>query len=666
MKTSSIALRVADFLKGYPPFEYMQAGDVLHLAMLGRVKFHEEGEYIFKEGDPRGPWLYVIQQGTVRIVHNTPHGEELVDMRGEGDLLGISWFLSEKVFVHSALTETDTLLYALPWDEFAPLAHKYPQVSRYLAAYFSLRPDFQLPDPQEGRTPGLPGSATEAADSWLTETAPLAERARRRRLTGPPTLSVREAARRLTAARQEALVVVDETERPLGIVTETDLLTRAATGEVPLDAPVEAIMSRPVLTAPAGLSAGEVVMRMLRRHVRHIIVTTDGTPAGVVEGLIGQRDVQLLYGRLPMALGQEVRVARDRATLNDLRDRAEVMLRAALQERAPLSWAGDFISEVDGQMTERLLELAEAEMAAEGLQKPSGSYCWLALGAEGRRERFLRTYQETALVYSDPPPGEEAAAQAWHLSLAERVSGWLAELGFRASPEGLSAAQAGCCRPLSAWRKLFTSWIENPVEENILARLPMFDLRAVAGEAGLVAALKEHMADEISRNPRFIPLAANDSLASLPPLTIFRNSVVDKDGLWWTCIDTRQHALQPLVDTARVFALGAPGPDPLNTSSRFLQVARRLPAHRELFEDAAEAARVALYHQALAGFRHGDNGQFIRPSELSKIDQEILKGVFRTIVQIIEFTARNFGLTQAPAEEENEEPEEESATVESG
>jgi CBS domain-containing protein len=470
----------------------------------------------------------------------------------------------------------------------------------------------------------------------------------------------------LAQAKQEALVVVDETGRPIGIVTETDLVTRAATGDVPLDAPVEALMSRPVLTAPPGLSAGEVVLRMMRRHVRHVIVTADGTPGSAVEGLIGQRDLQLLYGRLPTALGLEIRSARNRTTLADLRDRADVLLRTALQERAPLSWAGDFISEVDGQITGRLLELAEGELTGEGLKRPRGTYCWLALGAEGRRERFLRTYQETALLYEDPAPGEETATQTWYLNLAERVSTWLAELGFRASPDGLSAAQGGCCRSLSGWRALFTTWIENPVEENILSRLPVFDLRAVAGDANLAAALREHLLQEVAGNPRFIPLAANDSLASLPPLTIFRNSVVDKDGLWWTCIDTRQHALQPLVDTARVFALEAAGPDPLNTSARFLQAARRLPAHRVLFEDAAEAARAALYHQALAGFRHGDNGQFIRPSELSKIDLEILKGVFREIVQVIEFTSRHFGLAPTPPEEKPAEAEAETATAKTG
>jgi len=659
MKTSSIALRVADFLKEHPPFEYMEPADVQRLASLGRVKFHEEGEYIFRQGEPRGPWLYVIQQGTVRVVQNTPRGEELVDMRGVGDLLGISWFLSEKTFVQSARTETDTLLYALPWDDFAPLARKYPKVSRYLAAYFSLRPDFQLPDPQAGTAPSRAGSTTEAADTWLSATAPLAERARWRLLTGLPTMSVRDAAQRLRT-RGDALVVVDTGGRPLGVITETDLVHRVATGEVPLLAPVEAIMSRPVWTVRPGLTAGEIVLEMLRHKVRHLVVTVDGTTATSVAGLISERDTQVLYGRLPIALGMEIRTAPDAAALRAFRERAEDLLKFALQERAPLSWAGDFISEVDDQITARLLDLAAAEMAASGEPAPGVNFCWLAVGAEGRRERLLRSHQETALVFADPPPGREAAVQAWFLRLAEQVTAGLAAVGFRPSPEGMVAAQPGCCRSLSSWRGVFQTWIESPVEENILSRLPFFDLRAVAGAGELAEQLRGHVRARIAEQAQFILLAANDSLANLPPLTIFRNAVVDKEGLLWTCIDTRQHALQPLADMARVFALEAGGPDPLSTSARFLQAAQRLPAGRAALEDAAEAARATLYHQALAGFRHGDNGQFIRPEELSKIDQEILKGVFRAVVQAADFTAQHFklaGLAEAAAEAEEQPAE---------
>ena len=71
MKTSSIALRVADFLMQYPPFQFMTEDELLKLVDSGRVKFHESEEHIFQEGEPRGPHFYVVQQGTVHIFKNT-------------------------------------------------------------------------------------------------------------------------------------------------------------------------------------------------------------------------------------------------------------------------------------------------------------------------------------------------------------------------------------------------------------------------------------------------------------------------------------------------------------------------------------------------------------------------------------------------------------------
>ncbi|MCC5021818.1 MAG: hypothetical protein J6386_03005 [Candidatus Synoicihabitans palmerolidicus] len=47
VKTSSISLRVADFIKKYPFFDYLEEADLLALARSGRVKFHESDELIF-------------------------------------------------------------------------------------------------------------------------------------------------------------------------------------------------------------------------------------------------------------------------------------------------------------------------------------------------------------------------------------------------------------------------------------------------------------------------------------------------------------------------------------------------------------------------------------------------------------------------------------------
>ena len=65
MRTSTIAYRVADFLRSHAPFQYTPESDLLDLARSGRVKFYEADEYIFREEEVRKPWIYVIQQGRV-------------------------------------------------------------------------------------------------------------------------------------------------------------------------------------------------------------------------------------------------------------------------------------------------------------------------------------------------------------------------------------------------------------------------------------------------------------------------------------------------------------------------------------------------------------------------------------------------------------------------
>ena len=119
MKTASIGHRVADFLRRYPPFEYVEEDELLELARDGRVQFHEYDEILFQQGQPRKRFVYVIQQGVVRLIQETDRGELLRDIRGDGNLLGIGRFWGDPKHRFTARTDTDVILYALPADSFA-------------------------------------------------------------------------------------------------------------------------------------------------------------------------------------------------------------------------------------------------------------------------------------------------------------------------------------------------------------------------------------------------------------------------------------------------------------------------------------------------------------------------------------------------------------------
>ena len=100
---------------------------------------HERGEALFWEGREPGPYVFVIQQGTVRLVNETDEGEELRDILGAGDLLGIGRFLGRNTYRHTARAATDVVLYCLHADDIERVIATHEDVARYLEATASVR-----------------------------------------------------------------------------------------------------------------------------------------------------------------------------------------------------------------------------------------------------------------------------------------------------------------------------------------------------------------------------------------------------------------------------------------------------------------------------------------------------------------------------------------------
>ena len=130
LKTSAIILRVADFLKGFPPFNYLPDEALLELARSGRVQFCEKGEILFDQHTTHGRYFYVINKGSVRLVRG--EAQKLSDLRGPGDFVGAGAVLGEATHTDSALVDEDSILYALDASVFTRLCAESPRVSRFL------------------------------------------------------------------------------------------------------------------------------------------------------------------------------------------------------------------------------------------------------------------------------------------------------------------------------------------------------------------------------------------------------------------------------------------------------------------------------------------------------------------------------------------------------
>jgi signal-transduction protein with cAMP-binding, CBS, and nucleotidyltransferase domain len=137
----------------------------------------------------------------------------------------------------------------------------------------------------------------------------------------------------------------------------------------------------------------------------------------------------------------------------------------------------------------------------------------------------------------------------------------------------------------------------------------------------------------------FVQVLANDCLASLPPLTFFQDSVVDSVGEHQSTFQLERSALRPLVDVGRVFGLAGRAVLGRSTVERFDHARTRLPEHDALFREAADTFRIVLWQQGRIGITQGSQGADLPPSLLSRHDRQALKGSFRSILRLLEFTA---------------------------
>jgi CBS domain-containing protein len=104
---------------------------------------------------------------------------------------------------------------------------------------------------------------------------------RKRPVSIPPDWTIVEAARRMNEASVGAIVVVDG-DRPVGIVTDRDLVVRAVASGVPPDARVDAVMSTDLVTIPATADLRDAFKLFHSHAIRRIPIVDGGRLVGMV------------------------------------------------------------------------------------------------------------------------------------------------------------------------------------------------------------------------------------------------------------------------------------------------------------------------------------------------------------------------------------------------
>ncbi|HMH09075.1 MAG TPA: CBS domain-containing protein [Candidatus Nitrosopolaris rasttigaisensis] len=103
------------------------------------------------------------------------------------------------------------------------------------------------------------------------------------------TTNIQEAAKKMKDKNVSSLVVVDMRGKPMGLVTERDLVRKVCINDVRSSTVTsKEIMSFPLITIEASSSPSAAADMMLKNNVRHLLVVDEGSlnkPIGIITPL---------------------------------------------------------------------------------------------------------------------------------------------------------------------------------------------------------------------------------------------------------------------------------------------------------------------------------------------------------------------------------------------
>ena len=313
-----------------------------------------------------------------------------------------------------------------------------------------------------------------------------------------------------------------------------------------------------------------------------------------------------------------------------------------LRDLAARDLSGRLLTRLISAFNDRL-SLRVIELTARRHRLPAVSWCWLALGSEGRHEQTFISDQDNGLVFSAADRHEADALRQLFLPFAQDVNRRLADCGFTLCTGGIMAGNPLWCLSLDEWRQQFFEWVRRPEPQALLNATIFFDLRPLHGDADLGETLRSLLLSLTVETPAFLHLMATNALQASVPLN-FRGEVAGDSGESGEQVDLKKFGSRIFVDAARIFALSG-GARAVNTSARLRDagLAAGLQADEIVAVDAAfsHILRLRLGHQIGAG-PEGGNG--VPLASLNDVDRAILKESLKQARRLQQRLKLNYGL----------------------
>lgn len=446
--------------------------------------------------------------------------------------------------------------------------------------------------------------------------------------TSPASASVRAMAELMRERRLGAVIILADDRRPLGIVTERDLVYKAlADGAGDLTA-LE-VMSSPLITVGAEEHVHQAVYLMMKHKCRRLVVVDS---EGHLSGFLSMRDLLRLGGYEAGMISTRIDTARDITALRALRPEIDEFIHVLFLSDFDGRSLAEILTDFNDAVVRRVIQLNIIRLEEERLHKPPVPFAWVCFGSEGRHEQVLRGDQDNGLILaSSGSPG----ARDYFRRLASGVNEDLAAIGFELCKGGVMAREDQYFGGLDEWRDRVFGMIRGSQDGKTLRDLTIFlDCRLVEGEPSLVQDLWSFTHEHLQTFPPALRALADDAVTKPTALNFLGRLQYEKGPDGRRGINIKRWGMLPLVAGVKALAM--------ERQVRTTGTAERIAALQQLGALERESASSLLSaHQLFLKLKlensleqaiHGQVGaHFFYPDEWTEWERQDLKRAFKAV-----------------------------------
>ena len=599
---------------------------------------YQPGDFIFREKEPARKGLFIVFNGILEIVVSSERGQDLViSLRRPGEFFGEAVLFSEEPYPAGIRAATESLVGFLPKDVLIEVLNKNLDFTAAFNKILTERlRDLYLEISRESQLePHKSLNITKKAYDLLNAEV----------VKATPGDSLKTIATLMAQHQVSSVVIVDNFNHPLGIITEHDLVKKVlAESKGPADSLIALdIMNKyPAVISP-NAHYHQILLEMIKKQVRHLLVVEND----ILLGIITLKDLLKSREAGSITIVNSLETAKKAEEIKKGLKDAEGVLTALISEKAGIEEIYKIMSEFFDRAYKKAGELALAKLESE-IGPPPADFCFINMGSAGRAEQYLRTDLDNGIVW-DNPQKDEKTVKEYFFKLGQEVNELLINVGFNPCKGKVMASYPAWNGPLVNWQEKLFDWFLNLTGENIRLLSIFLDFRPVFGDFNLAESLREMVREQLLNTQVVFYHLARDEYLNKVPLNVWHSFVTPKSGPKKDMLDLKRQGTIHFVDAIRLFALREKFFSSSSTLNRlkFLENKQIFPKNEiENFYFAFETLSLFRIKENLSKVKFNlAPTNLINPYHLSRQDQLLLKEALIYAQKLQQLTAIAFRVT---------------------